>query len=65
LKVRRSPRSSSVNRDEVRDCGNVLGKLVPLISEVMMDIPKTLWGDAVYPVVEEGKSSGSLQSLQA
>jgi hypothetical protein len=25
---------------------------VPLIIEVMMDNPKTLWGDAVYPVVK-------------
>jgi len=44
--------NSSVNRDQVRDCGNFLGKLVPLIIEVMMDNPKTLWGDAVYPVVK-------------
>ena len=57
LKVRRSPRNSSVNRNQVRDCGNFLGKLVPLIIEVMMDNPKTLWGDAVYPVVKEGKAS--------
>jgi hypothetical protein len=25
---------------------------VPLVIEVMMDHPGTLWGDAVYPVVK-------------
>jgi hypothetical protein len=49
--------NSQVNRDQVRDCGKFLGKLVPLIIEVMMDNPKTLWGDAVYPVVKEGTPS--------
>jgi hypothetical protein len=29
-----------------------MGKLVPLVIEVMMDHPGTLWGDAVYPVVK-------------
>jgi hypothetical protein len=24
----------------------------PLVIEVMMDHPETLWGDAVYPVVK-------------
>jgi hypothetical protein len=42
---------SAVNRDQVRDCGNLMGKLVPLIIEIMMDHPETLWGDAVFPVV--------------
>ena len=35
----------------MRDCTNLLGKLVPLIIESMMDSPDTLWGDACYPVV--------------
>lgn len=42
----------SVNRDQMRDCVNLLGKLVPVVIEVMMDHPQTLWGDACYPVVE-------------
>ncbi|MBD1341693.1 hypothetical protein, partial [Pseudomonas aeruginosa] len=42
----------SVNREQIRDCTNLLGKLVPLIIESMMDSPDTLWGDACYPVVE-------------
>ncbi len=34
----------SVNREQLRDCTNLLGKLVPLIIESMMDSPDTLWG---------------------
>lgn len=44
--------SGSVNREQMRDCTNLLGKLVPLIIESMMDRPDTLWGDACYPVVD-------------
>jgi Apea-like HEPN len=43
--------NSSVNRDQLRDCVNFLGKLVPLIIEVMLDHPDTLWGDACFPVI--------------
>lgn len=43
----------SVNREQMRDCVNLMGKLVPLIIEVMMDHPQTLWGDACYPVVKD------------
>jgi hypothetical protein len=42
---------SSVNRDQVRDCERFMSKLVPVIVEIMLDNPDTLWGDAVYPVV--------------
>ena len=44
--------NSSVNRKQLKDCANLLGKLVPLIIELMMTHPDTLWGDACYPVVE-------------
>jgi len=44
--------NGSVNREQMRDCVNLMGKLVPLVVEVMMDHPGTLWGDAVYPVVK-------------
>ncbi len=44
--------NSSVNRDQVRDCANFMGKLVPVVIVLMLDHPKTLWGTAVYPVVE-------------
>jgi hypothetical protein len=43
---------SSVNREQVRDGVNLLGQLVPLVVELMLDHPDTLWGDACYPVVE-------------
>jgi len=35
--------NSTVNRDQIRDCGNLLGKLVPLVIEIMMDNVDTLW----------------------
>jgi hypothetical protein len=44
--------NGSVNREQMRDCVNLMGKLVPLVVEIMMDNPGTLWGDAVYPVVK-------------
>lgn len=44
--------NSAVNRDQVRDCVNFLGKLVPLVIEIMMDNPNTLWGDACFPVIK-------------
>ena len=43
---------SSVNREQLRDCVNFLGQLVPLIIEVMMDYPDESWGDACYPVIK-------------
>lgn len=43
---------SSVNRDQLRDCTNFMAKLVPLVIEVMMDHPETLWGQGTYPVVK-------------
>ncbi len=44
--------NGAVNRDQIRDCVNLLGKLVPLIIKLMMENPNTLWGDACYPVVD-------------
>ena len=43
--------NSSVNRDQVRDCCHLLGRIVPVIIEIMMDNSNTLWGDAYYPVI--------------
>jgi hypothetical protein len=42
---------SSINREQLRDCTNFMAKLVPLVIEVMMDHPGTLWGPGTYPVV--------------
>ena len=44
--------NSSVNRTQTRDCVNLLGKLVPLVIEIMLDNPEATWGTACYPVVE-------------
>jgi hypothetical protein len=45
--------NGKVNRDQLRDCTRLLGKLVPVIIAVMMDNPNAVWGDAVYPVVDQ------------
>ena len=45
--------NSGVNRDQIRDGTNFLAKLVPLIIELMLDNPGTLWGEACYPVVDQ------------
>ena len=39
-------------RDQVRDSANLLGRLVPLIVEIMLDNPQEAWGDIYYPVVD-------------
>ncbi|WP_455925229.1 hypothetical protein [Pseudomonas putida] len=44
---------STVNRPQLRDCTRLLGVLVPLIIQLMLDNPDTLWGDACYPVVKD------------
>jgi hypothetical protein len=44
--------NSSVNREHIRDCNKLMGRLVPVVIEIMLDHPETLWGDACYPVVE-------------
>jgi hypothetical protein len=44
--------NSSVNRDQIRDCTHFMLKLVPVVIEIMMDHPKTLWGYPCYPVVD-------------
>lgn len=44
--------NSGVNRQQLRDCVNLLKQLVPLVIELMMDKPQTPWGDAYYPLVE-------------
>jgi hypothetical protein len=31
----------------------MLGTIVPLIIDIMMKNPNTLWGDAYYPVVSD------------
>lgn len=45
--------NSGINRDQIRDGTTFLAKLVPLIIELMLDNPGTLWGEACYPVVDQ------------
>lgn len=44
--------NSQVNRSQLQDCTNLMGKLVPLIIELMMDNPNTIWGEPCYPVID-------------
>ena len=44
--------NSGMNRDQVRDGANILGLLVPLFIDVMMDNPEAEWGEPYYPVVD-------------
>ncbi len=43
---------SSVNRDQVRDGAAVMGWLLPIFVDIMMDHPEHEWGMPYYPVVE-------------
>jgi len=44
--------NSSVNRAQMRDGSNILGRLVPTIIHLMMVNHGQVWGDACYPVVD-------------
>ena len=44
--------NSGVNRDQVRDGCAILGFLVPIFIDLMMDNPDMEWSDPHYPVVE-------------
>lgn len=44
--------NSSVNRDQVHDGTRILGFLVPLFIDLMMDNPDIGWGAPYYPVVD-------------
>lgn len=42
---------SEVNRSQVKDGGNMLALLVPLIIEIMLENNQEDWGEIYYPVV--------------
>lgn len=44
--------NSSVNRDQVRAGAEILGFLMPVFVDIMMDNPHEDWGQPFYPVVE-------------
>lgn len=41
-----------MNRAQVRDGGAILGFLMPVFVDLMMDNPGKDWGKPFYPVVE-------------
>ena len=43
--------NSQINRAQLQDCANIMGKLVPVVIDLMMSSPDTIWGEACYPVV--------------
>ena len=43
--------NSAVNREQIKDCTAFLSKLVPFIIQLMLDNPKEVWGEALYPPV--------------
>jgi len=44
--------NSSVNRGQIRDAATILGTVVPIMLDLMMDNPHEDWGRPFYPVVE-------------
>ncbi len=46
---------SHVNRAQVRDGAAILGTLMPIIADIMLDSPAEDWGRPFYPVVEAPK----------
>ncbi len=44
--------NSAVNRQQVRDGAAILGALLPIFIDIMMDNPHRDWGKPFYPVVE-------------
>lgn len=43
--------NGQTNRAQVQDCAKLMGQIVPVVVEIMMAHPETLWGEACYPVV--------------
>ena len=43
--------NSSVNRDQVKDGAAILGVLLPVMIDLMLDHPHEDWGTPCYPVV--------------
>ena len=44
--------NSAVNRSQVTDGAAVLGSLIPLFIDIMMDNPDRDWGRPFYPVID-------------
>lgn len=46
--------NSATNRKQVRDGASLLGHMLPIFIDIMMDNPDRDWGRAFYPVINEG-----------
>ncbi|WP_028485410.1 HEPN domain-containing protein [Hydrogenovibrio halophilus] len=44
--------NGQTNRQQLKDATQILGKIVPIIINIMMSHPEQIWGEACYPVVE-------------
>ena len=44
--------NSAVNRNQVRDGAAIMGFLMPVFVDIMMDNPQADWGQPFYPVVD-------------
>ena len=44
--------NSAVNRNQVRDGAAIMGFLMPVFVDIMMDNPQADWGRPFYPVVD-------------
>jgi hypothetical protein len=42
--------SGGVNREQVQDGTSIMSHIVPIVIDLMMDDPRPIWGEAVYPV---------------
>ena len=43
--------NSQANRAQLKDCSDLLMIVMPVIIDLMMDHPETIWGDAFYPFI--------------
>lgn len=44
--------NGAVNREQVRDGSSIMGQIVPTVIDLMMDDPRPIWGEPVYPVID-------------
>jgi len=43
--------NGAINRAQVRDGSEILGSLLPIFVDLMMDHPEHPWKEAIYPVI--------------
>ncbi|WP_217528482.1 HEPN domain-containing protein [Vibrio metschnikovii] len=46
---------SSANRQQLRDCTSLLQHLVPTLITIMMNSKQAMWGEPVYPLVDNSR----------